>query len=760
MFVESRALSRLAFSSLSIKAQFAALVVGAALLAGSAVGVSSYIIGRQGLVEASQMRLDMIADIRSDALSAYMLRARQALAEVAQNNALADVIPSVPAVLLNERETVIEAFGSAADTPEGRAAFDGKDSRLLYAMQYGKFHSSMLSAWRNAKISDIYVVGTDGTIYFTMTKGRELLQNVNDPNNAALADLVARSQDAPIEAVTETPIIPYEAEDGDHSAFLAQPLAFSNWGKIERRGTVIVRISARRLDTVVAPQTLDGAIRDAVILAADGEVRAGREGTAIVTDLPATLRQAAAEGTNGAAFTDVGDSAMFYVWRPLTLFGEPHILVIGQAEDDILASAGTLARSALVTTLVIVFVMGLVGLYASGRLTRPLVKLADQMNRLIAGDKTIRVTGVKRGDEIGAMGRALERFRENAIEKDAMEQATITKDREILAERERVDADKATSARELEDTVAALATGLKMLADGQLDARIDTPFPPALEGLRDDYNRSISHLSDIVSTIRESAITIRNGSADLQQSSDDLSQRTERQAATLEEATAALTDTTQSVRHSLKQCEAAAKVSEETHHHAGHAARVVKEAIAAMEKIETSSKAIGQILDMIDQISFQTNLLALNAGVEAARAGEAGKGFAVVAQEVRGLAQRAANAAAEINTLIERSTQEVDSGVALVLKTGTALDTIESRVSDVSRLIDEVVGSAREQSRRLAEISGSMGELDQVTQQNAAMVEETTAATHALAAEGDRLGEQVDAFKLPAKGRPMLHEAA
>ena len=120
----------------------------------------------------------------------------------------------------------------------------------------------------------------------------------------------------------------------------------------------------------------------------------------------------------------------------------------------------------------------------------------------------------------------------------------------------------------------------------------------------------------------------------------------------------------------------------------------------------------------------------------------------------------AANAAAEINTLIERSTQEVDSGVALVLKTGTALDTIESRVSDVSRLIDEVVGSAREQSRRLAEISGSMGELDQVTQQNAAMVEETTAATHALAAEGDRLGEQVDAFKLPAKGRPMLHEAA
>ena len=201
-------------------------------------------------------------------------------------------------------------------------------------------------------------------------------------------------------------------------------------------------------------------------------------------------------------------------------------------------------------------------------------------------------------------------------------------------------------------------------------------------------------------------------------------------------------------------------MSEETHHHAGHAARVVKEAIAAMEKIETSSKAIGQILDMIDQISFQTNLLALNAGVEAARAGEAGKGFAVVAQEVRGLAQRAANAAAEINTLIERSTQEVDSGVALVLKTGTALDTIESRVSDVSRLIDEVVGSAREQSRRLAEISGSMGELDQVTQQNAAMVEETTAATHALAAEGDRLGEQVDAFKLPAKGRPMLHEAA
>jgi len=374
--------------------------------------------------------------------------------------------------------------------------------------------------------------------------------------------------------------------------------------------------------------------------------------------------------------------------------------------------------------------------------------LAGLMNRLNNGDTEIEIDGTGRRDEIGLMARALDSFRRSALEKERIEKEAESRDLEMNAERREREAEKQRSAQELQEAVTALAAGLKNLSDDKLHLRIHTPFVPELDHLRIDFNGSLDKLEETIRAIMASADTIRGGSNDLKGASANLAHRTERQAASLEEAAAALGEMTGSVNDALRRCETAVQVSAGALKGAKASSEVVNEAIVAMQRIEESSSKIRQIIDVIDQIAFQTNLLALNAGVEAARAGEAGKGFAVVAQEVRELAQRSSTAARDINGLINASTSNVSDGVALVLQTGERLHTIEDNIAAINDQIGAIVDASREQSARLSEINASVNDLDQMTQQNAAMVEETTAAAFALAQEADGLTEQVSRFTI------------
>ena len=736
--------------SLSIKAKFALLVVGAALVAGTAVGALSYRIGRDGLIEASQARLAMVASVRADALSAYLRRGEEALGEIAQNNTLGETMEGMDGILAAEGPKIAEHFQDPTKSVEERIADDGANSRLLYAMKYGKFHASLVNALKSAQLADIYVVAPNGTVSFSATKGPELLQNVAEMEDKTLADIVERSETAGPDAVVTTGLTDYPAASDGRSAFLARSLNFSNWGKTERRGTIVVRIASSRLDQVIAPASGASGIDEAMLLSPQGRMEAGRSNAGSAS-LPETLQAAAREARAGAAFTEVGGHGEFYVWQPLDVLGETMLLAIGEDEETMLASADDLARYALATTVAIVLAMALIGFLVSARLTRPLTDLAGLMDRLTEGDKTITVDTLGRKDEIGAMSRALESFKRNAVEKDEIEAATLAKDHLLAEEREQTSAEREKSARELEHTVRVLANGMKALAAGRLDTRITTPFPAALESLRHDYNRSLEQLSETILSISQAATHVREESFELQASSEELSRRTERQAATLEETVASLAETNDLLRGSLARCDDAVKTTERTVADAGRSSQVVSQAITAMGRIETSSKEIQTIIGVIDEIAFQTNLLALNAGVEAARAGEAGKGFAVVAQEVRELAQRSASAAAEIGKLIQRSTNEVEGGVSLVRRTGQSLTAIEGNIQTVNAALEGIAETSRDQARRLGEISAAMGELDQVTQQNAAMVEQTTNAIQSLAGEGDRLNGLVETFTLPGE---------
>jgi methyl-accepting chemotaxis protein len=311
--------------------------------------------------------------------------------------------------------------------------------------------------------------------------------------------------------------------------------------------------------------------------------------------------------------------------------------------------------------------------------------------------------------------------------------------------------------------VDVLGSGLTELAHGNLDQAITTAFPQNLEKLRHDFNDSVAKLQTAMREVGRNAHAIGAGAKEIKEAADSLSRRTEQQAASVEETAAALEEITTTVADSTRRAEEAGKLVARTKGGAEKSGEVVKSAIVAMDAIENSSKEISSIISVIDEIAFQTNLLALNAGVEAARAGEAGKGFAVVAQEVRELAQRSAKAAKEIKALINTSSEQVKSGVSLVGQTGTALTEIVAQVQDIDRNVSAIVESAREQATGLKEINEAVITMDQGTQQNAAMVEESTAASHSLANEVDALNRLLSTFKTGEPPRiassPMRHEA-
>jgi methyl-accepting chemotaxis protein len=305
-------------------------------------------------------------------------------------------------------------------------------------------------------------------------------------------------------------------------------------------------------------------------------------------------------------------------------------------------------------------------------------------------------------------------------------------------------------------SVNEVAGALSALADGDLERRIAEPLTAELDKLRIDLNRAADKLQETMKSIAANADAVREGAGEITKASDDLSRRTEQQAASIEETAAALDQITATVRKTAEGAAEARGVVGTAKDDAQRSGAVVHEAVTAMQAIETSSKKIGNIIGVIDEIAFQTNLLALNAGVEAARAGDAGRGFAVVATEVRALAQRSADAAKEIKALISVSGEQVGSGVRLVGLTGEALTRIVGHVDQMSGLMAEIASAAQEQATGLGQVNAAINQMDKVTQQNAAMVEQSTAASHSLAGEAEELTRLTRQFKTGA-GQASRH---
>jgi methyl-accepting chemotaxis protein len=370
----------------------------------------------------------------------------------------------------------------------------------------------------------------------------------------------------------------------------------------------------------------------------------------------------------------------------------------------------------------------IVSLAAKKLVCDPYVDTVVRMEALAAGDYVTPIAHTDFTDCVGRMTKAMDVFRTNG---EAVKDATAAQ----------------------EQVVGALGTGLAKLATSDLSHRIDTPFPADYEPLRVDYNRAMEAVAAVMAAVSEATSGINNGASDIRQASDDLSQRTEQQAASLEETAAAMDEITGTVRETAQGAMRANAVVSEARTEAEHSGDVVRRAVDAMSGIERASGEISDIISVIDGIAFQTNLLALNAGVEAARAGDAGRGFAVVASEVRALAQRSADAAKDVKAKIMASSEQVEVGVELVSETGKALQRIVGRIGEISTLVATIAASAEQQATGLQQVNTAVSEMDGVTQQNAAMVEQATAAARSLAEEADQLAREVARFNLDGSQR-------
>ncbi len=486
-----------------------------------------------------------------------------------------------------------------------------------------------------------------------------------------------------------------------------------------------------------ARNAIDGSLGDYARLAAVPEQKAAlnaiREAWGSYTRLDEAMQQLALGGdrVGAQAMHDAEGLDTFYALEDTILAA---IETNKKASDAVAAHSAQIYESGRILTLATIafgLVTALVMLTLLMRnIARPVVHMSEAVGRLLDGNHEIAIPGLERRDELGHLARALDQFRDV-----------------FASDHARAEAENAR-ARETQLTIDVIGEGLTALAGGNLTFRVLENGSGALAKLHVDYNAAVAELERVLAKIADGCNTIKLGTDEIASASTDLSLRTEQQANSLAETSRTLSEFTTSVKttaENAKQTSSRLTVARDTADSVGDTAN---RAVAAMRSIESSSREMAEIVNVIDGIAFQTNLLALNAGVEAARAGDAGRGFAVVATEVRALAQRSSDAAKSIRELIGKSTGEISGGVALVESSGDALRQIVMEVSAVSALVEEIANAAGQQAAGIADISTMVGSMDAFTQQNAAMVEESSAGTRNLASETLALVEQLGRFRL------------
>ncbi|HWF97500.1 MAG TPA: methyl-accepting chemotaxis protein, partial [Xanthobacteraceae bacterium] len=442
---------------------------------------------------------------------------------------------------------------------------------------------------------------------------------------------------------------------------------------------------------------------------------------------------------------------------------EPDINGILGAVRTVYADAGSanqVSRDDTMLRMMIAILVMAIGVSAlswwMGRLvSRPVAAMARAMGELAQGRNEIEIPGADRDDEIGQMAKAVLVFRDAALEKERLEGVSADQRRQAEAqqaaaeeERRRNAEAQAAAAEEQAHAVKALADGLAKLSEGDLTARLSEGFTEAYQQIKNDFNATIGRLQETINAIAASTSEVTNASAEISTSTTDLSKRTEQQSASLEQTSASLEEIYTTVKKNAESAQEANQATTGTRAVADRGGQVVAKAVAAMARIDESSRKISDIIGVIDEIARQTNLLALNAAVEAARAGDAGRGFAVVASEVRSLAQRASQAAKDIKDLITNSNGQVREGVDLVNQAGGALTEIVESIKTVAGIVSDIAAASTEQANGIDQVNRALAQMDQVTQQNSALVEENAATAKTLQQQAAAMDDRVGFFRL------------
>ncbi len=717
-----------------------ALVLTAVLIA---VSTSNF---RRGVLQNSEMFMQSLVEDRGLALQSYFEGIEAAILTIAS-------VPSTAGSMKDLTATWAARSGEGQAEVQNLSMFASAASP--YDIHFKRTHSAFQKVMERMGFYDIFLLSPAGDVVFSVTKESDYATNmVTGPyRETGLAKAFRMAEAGEPGRVYFSDIEAYDPSAGAPAAFAATRIV-DDAGRFS--GVFALQVAIDEIAKITT--NFGGKLESLDVYLIGGDFRArtqsrleGRHGVLEeLPNLPYIETAFGGGGSEGSASAAENERSVSFhpavqkpdgrtvaaVTGPFRYRDLNWAIVAELDREEILAPAVRQRQIMLLISLSCAAAVSFLGWLFARSITRPIDKICTHMEAVASGDLDTSIEAAARNDEIGKIGKTLVSMQAD------LKQARIAEER------------RSEQQQEQQFVVESLSAGLVRLSAGDFSQPITEAFPKDHEQLRHDYNLTLETLKETVQQVIEAARSIRNGAEEISQASDDLSHRTESQAATLEETAAALDELTASVKSAAEGARSVEATMAEARAEAEASGSVVGNAVTAMTEIEQSSNHISQIISVIDDIAFQTNLLALNAGVEAARAGEAGKGFAVVASEVRALAQRSSDAAMEIKTLIGDSSKQVERGVDLVGKAGEALQSIVERVTHISQLVSGIAEGAAEQSTGLAEINTGVTQLDQVTQQNAAMVEEATAAGHMLNTDSNKLAELVSHFTIEGQHPP------
>lgn len=745
-----------------------------------AIGATSYTgirMASSSLENAYQQKLSAIADGRRNQLETFLEGVDDNLGSFAKNKVMQIALNmfknGIDQIKAEDKTKALQDLINIKREKKELYKFYKETGTTGFATQFTKYGPILKQFAVDNSLGDLYLVNKNGLVVYSANANDELATNLDDGPFAqtslgklhrqlAKSAEVEKSTDVEPSEIKETngatinkdillsDFASYALLDGKAVAFVGIPVIDADEFFY---GTIIAQLSEQKIAEILNNSTGLGKTGETVLTKSDGtfvsESLKTDETDPLTTkiDLSNIAIIQDREVVNGT-ITDYRDMESLVSVADVHYDGATwHVAAIIDRQEA-LSGAKTMTMWILSVALMVLAAALIFAFWFARTLTRPISAVIENMHQLTDGNTEFELHGASRNDEVGDIVRSVEKFRQAAIEKLLLEQESRTNREQNEQERASHEASAQRQSEQVQDTVAQLAKGLEILAAGDLITTLDNPFMEDMEPVRQNFNISVGKLHDALSGISNTANLIRNDSNDISSATNDLSTRTESQAAALEEAAATLQELTANVREAAQQAQEAAGLAKSAKTDTDQSSIVVSNAMSAMSRIENASSDIAGIINVIDEIAFQTNLLALNAGVEAARAGEAGKGFAVVAQEVRELAGRSANAAKEIKTLINTSNIEVGEGVKLVKETGEVLTKISGQVSNIEARIVNVATGANDQLSSIETVSSSVDEMDKRIQQNAAMAEETTAATARLVEEISQLSNMVQTFRI------------